>query len=357
MIAVQAMADTDADTQLEYFIAHVQLLLDGKTMEGLGVWARRFGALRQISEFEFCQRLANAIRTADLPEYGLGVVRYGEGWLYDRMGRWQDAVRAYEASLAAFRRAGIPLDATLLCQIGSVYQDQGDWQAADEAYRQALAAASDEHTRALVLNNSGNLALLRHDLATAEQNYGEARELLRDDDPYNFAAATHGLAAILLDRGRLQESQDLQVECLALFQSLDDMHGVGSAVGGIATAQLYAGRTREAIHNYEQALQIFLQIADHVGATRTLGNLAIAHQELAEYDTALEYLGQAIEGYREVGDRHGEATALVNLARLHDAGSDPANARAAAEAARSYCEKNGFADELRRLPPGLAAPG
>src|SRR5690349_10531705 len=114
------MSDSDTAEQLEYFIAHVRLVLDGRTMQGLDVWAQRFSELRRISEYELCERLANAIRSADLPNHGLGAVRYGEGWLYDRMGRWPEAVAAYEASRAAFRQAGIPLDATLLVQIGSI---------------------------------------------------------------------------------------------------------------------------------------------------------------------------------------------------------------------------------------------
>jgi tetratricopeptide (TPR) repeat protein len=345
--------DTDVGEELEYFIEHVRLLLDGKTMEGLSVWAQRFSELRQISQFELCQRLANAIRTADLPEHGLGVVRYSEGWLYDRMGKWQEAIKAYKASLTAFQHAGIPLDATLLTQIGSIYQDQGDCPAAEEAYQQALAAATDAHARALTLNNLGNLALSREDATTAEQHYSEARELLRDHDKRNFAAATHGLAAALLDRGLLQESQDTEVECLGIFQALGDMHGVGAAVGGIATAQLYAGRHREAVHNYEVTLKIFLEATDHVGTTRTLSNLAIAHQELGDYDTALEYLTQAIDGYREIGDRRGETAALVNLARLHDRNNDSAAARTAANVAKAACEQYGFPQELRRLPPAL----
>ena len=252
------MPDRDTDEQLEYFIAHVRLLLEGKAMEGLDAWARRFTELRQISEFELCQQLANAIRTADLPPHGLGIVRYGEGWLYDRMGRWTDAVAAYRSSLQAFRHAGIPLDTLLLTQIGSIYQDQGLWPAAEEAYEQARDAASDEHARALVLNNLGGLALTRGDLEAAEQHYSTARDLLRDRDQRNFAAATQGLAAVLRDRGRLADSQAMQLESLAVFQSLGDSNGIGSAIGGIATTQLYAGHYREAIHNLEAALSIFL---------------------------------------------------------------------------------------------------
>jgi len=348
------MSDNESAEQLEYFIAHVRLILDGTTMQGLDVWAQRFSELRQISEFDLCQRLANAIRSADLPEHALGVVRYGEGWLYDRMGKWPEAVKAYEASLAAFRRASIPLDATLLMQIGSIHQDQGDWPKARDAYQAAVTAAADDpHGLGLAHNNLGGLALISDDLTAAEQHYAEARDLLRDRDKRNFAAATHGLAGVHRDQGRLQEAQDLDVECLATFQALADMNGVAAAVGGIALTHLYAGQPQVAIHNLEIALQISLDGKDHVAVNRTLSNLAIAYQELSEHGTALDYLHQAIDGYREVQDRHGESVALVNLARFLFANGDTVAAAQARDVARAMCERYGFLQELRRLPPEL----
>lgn len=351
------MPDNADHDHLEYFVEHVRMRLEGRTMEGLDVWARRFSELRQVSEFELCQWLASAIRTTDLPGYGRGVVRYAEGWLYDRMGEWQRSIAAYENSLQEFERAGMPLKATLLTQIGSIYQDQGDWGVAEDCYEQALSAASDEHTRGLVLNNLGNLALARDQFATAEGYFEEARELLRGADKRNFAAASHGLAVVAMSTGNFQRAQDLHVECLALFQSLGDFFGIGSAIGGIATVHLFAEKYTAAIHNYEAALQIFVDI-DPAATAKTLGNLALAHQELArtegsEYDTALGYLHEALAGYREVGDRHGEATGLVNLARLHRLREDSSAAIDCAEAAKIHCATYGFASELQRLPSDL----
>ncbi|MEU0543897.1 tetratricopeptide repeat protein [Nocardia sp. NPDC005978] len=351
------MPDSADHDHLEYFIEHVRLLLEGKTMEGLDVWARRFSDLRQESEFELCQWLVNAIRTCELPGYGLGVVRYAEGWLFDRMGEWQRAILAYEASDEEFEKSGVPLKATLQTQIGSIYQDQGRWDRAQSSYEHALESAPDEHTKGLVLNNLGNLALARDQFTTAEAYFGQARELLREIDERNFAAASHGLATVAMSLGNYQRAQDMHVECLTAFQSLGDAFGMGSAIGGIATVHLYAEKYPAAIHNYEAALQIFVEI-DPAATAKTLGNLALAHQELArteggDYGAALDYLDEALAGYREVGDRHGEAAGLVNQARLHNLRGDSAAAEESAEAAKNYCTTYGFESELRRLPPDL----
>ncbi|MRH92270.1 tetratricopeptide repeat protein [Nocardia sp. SYP-A9097] len=350
------MNDSELTEQLESFIEFVRRKLDGKSMAGLDVWAARFGELRQSGQYELCRQLAHAIRTTIDPKdhQDVGVVRYAEGWLYDRIGEKRNAIKAYTASLVAFRKAEIPLDSTIMCQIGSVHQDRGDWEKAGLTYQVAIACARDDHDRGLALNNLGNLAVQKDNLPTAEEHYRAARELLRDIDKRNFAAATHGLAIVLLGLEEPQQSQDMHAECVHLFQALGDYSGVASAVGGVANAQRSASHPREAIHNYEQVLRIDMNWAlDPSIGVQTLTNLALAHQDLGEFETALQYLSDAIPGYNDLGDRRGETSALVNLVLLHQLRGDHAAAEQAAADARTAAERYGFPDELRRLPPGM----
>ncbi|WP_433664575.1 tetratricopeptide repeat protein [Nocardia sp. CA-128927] len=345
------MDDQALDVQLDMFIEYFRRLLDGKSMVGLEVWATKFSQLRQNGEFELCRKLAHALRTRiDAQEHETGVARYAEGWLLDRIGKKQSAIEAYEASLKAFQQAGIPLDSIVQCQIGALYQEQGEWQKADEKYHEAIESARDDHDRALVLNNLGNLALQNNDSA-AEQHFRDARELLRDNDTRNYAAATHGLAAALLSRNEPQQSQDMHLECYRLFQELGDASGSAAAIGGIGMAQLSAGHPRVAIHNFERVLQMDGDSAldPHIGV-QTLTNLAVAHQELGEYDAALGYLSIAIAGYADLGDWRSYIAALVNLARLHNLCGDQAATEQTTAKAMRAAEKYGFPEDLRRLP-------
>ena len=151
---------------LTYFLEYVHLQLESRPIDGLRTWSERFTQSREEGRYDLCQRLLRAVKGYDLPAYGLGIVRYGEGWLHDRTGYWQEAIAAYEDSLKALHAAGMSkLDVELWNNIGSLYQDQGHWAKAERAYRQALAIAEqqdNQHGRAQVLNNLGNLYLAQN---------------------------------------------------------------------------------------------------------------------------------------------------------------------------------------------------
>jgi len=115
--------------ELTYFQEYVRILIQKEPIEGLRVWSQRFTQYRENGQYRLCQRLLQGIKSSDLPLYGLAVIRYSEGWLYDRIGLWQESIAAYEASMKAFQDADIPVvDIVLLANIGSMYQDQGLWR-------------------------------------------------------------------------------------------------------------------------------------------------------------------------------------------------------------------------------------
>jgi len=119
-------AATKTCDELTYFLEHVRLLVQKEPLEGLRVWSERFTQYREDGQYHLCQRLLTGIKSSDLPPYGLAIIRYSEGWLYDRTGHWQESIAAYEASMKAFQNAGMPVfDIVLLANIGSMYQDQG----------------------------------------------------------------------------------------------------------------------------------------------------------------------------------------------------------------------------------------
>src|SRR6266702_2276392 len=104
--------------ELTYFQEYVRILVQKEPIEGLRVWSRRFTQYREDGQYHLCQRLLKGIKSSDLPLYGLAIIRYSEGWLYDRIGLWQESIAAYEASLKAFQTAGISaVDLVLLTNI------------------------------------------------------------------------------------------------------------------------------------------------------------------------------------------------------------------------------------------------
>jgi len=307
----------EADVALRHFVEQVRLLLGRDPIEGFRVWSALYTELAQGGLYDVCEELLLMVKGMDLPPYGLGIVRYGEGWMYDRSGHWNEAITAYEAALAAFDGANMPMQTEILTQIGSLYQDQGDWVRAEEVYDRALAVAADDHSRALILNNLGGLCALRGDQEQARRHLMAAKATFdTTDDRYNYAAAGVGLASVLRDEGRLQDSVDQLAEAVLIFRDLGDAKALATAVAGLALTYHMAGRRPEAAQTYRTALEVFVSIKDRSGIAKTLANLALLSADAGDKDEALAYLEQAVAEYQEIGDRHGEALAVDQITRL-----------------------------------------
>src|SRR5579863_1097209 len=352
MRKLQPMSVQNCD-ELNYFLEYVRLLLQNKPIEGLSVWADRFTQYRKEGQYHQCFRLLQGIKSTDLPSYGMAIVRYSEGWLYDRIGRWQEAIAAYKASLHIFQKENMPIDIELWGNIGSLYQDQGLLDEAEKVYLDALAVTEQRQNkrgRGLILNNLGGLYLLRHETEKSAQCFEEAVHIFRDmGDQYNYAASQVNLGSVWRDQGRLQDALNSYLASLQVYQQLGDLHGVASGMASIAFLYQFSQHTEEARAMYQQAFTLFDSIGDHVNMTKTLGNLALMEQEEGNLEQALEYFEQALAGYRDTGNRRGEAMLLVNLARLHTLRGDAEQAATLASQARILSETFDFKDQLTRL--------
>ena len=339
--------------ELNYFLEYVRLLLQKKPIEGLSVWSDRFTQYRQNGQYHQCSRLLQGIKSADMPPYGVAIVRYSEGWLYDRIGRWQEAIAAYKASLHIFQKENMPIDIELWGNIGSLYQDQGLLDDAEKVYLDALVVTEQRQNkrgRGLILNNLGGLYLLRHETEKSALCFDEAVHIFRDvGDQYNYAASQVNLGSVWRDQGRLQDALNSYLASLLVYQQLGDSQAVGFAMASIAFLYQFSQHTREARAMYQQALSQFDAVGDYVNMTKTLGNLALMEQEEGNLEQALTYFEQALAGYRDTGNRRGEAMLLVNLAHLHTLRGDREQAVALASQAQILSEAFDFKDQLTRL--------
>jgi len=344
---------TEVDSRLRHFAEEIRVLVEQDPIEGLRRWSEFFTMLRRTGQYDLCHEFLHVIKSMELPRYGIGIVRYSEGWLYDRSGQWKEAINAYEAAQKAFMASGLPLTVEVLAQIGSLYQDQGIWEAAEDAYNRAITFADqheDGHGRAAILNNLGGLWALRNENRRARRYFEEAKEKFTAcGDRYNEAAATVGLAGVLRDEGRLQDSSDRLGEAISIFQELGDGHGLATSVASLALTYHVANKLPEARHNYQAAMQIFTAINDRASIAKTLANLALVNQDMQETDTAVFLLEQAIAEYQEIGDHHGETIAYVNLARLHKIRNDRDGMAAAAATAAQLSSEHGYLDQQERL--------
>ncbi|MBI3395704.1 MAG: tetratricopeptide repeat protein [Spirochaetia bacterium] len=115
--------------------------------------------------------------------------RFRLGWIYQKMNRQDEAIRAYESVLRIQS-----CHAKALNNMGNAYLEKGEKAQAAEDYRRALQC---DPKMFLALYNLGNLAYEGGDVARAEDLFRRALAI----EP-RHARALHNLAVVLTDERR-----------------------------------------------------------------------------------------------------------------------------------------------------------
>jgi tetratricopeptide (TPR) repeat protein len=289
----------------DHFLAKLTLRVDRDPLGVLGEWGERFTVLRERADYEGCRQLLQGAKGWDsLPAYARATILYAEGWLYDRLGEVEAALRAHTRAHEAFGQAEMSeLSPSLLTQIGSLHEDLGNYEVAREKYELALSLASTDDERGRIEINLGVLAMLERNLAAAGKAYRRALELIPSTDERNIAAARHGLANALQAEGRFAEAQGEFVEAERRFRSIGDRLGSAVCEGSLGVLEIIAGTPSTAIALLRYSLTIFQQHSDVRRSAATLNNLAIAHNQAGDLLAAASLWRQSEAVYLELGQK------------------------------------------------------
>ncbi|MBW3542102.1 MAG: CHAT domain-containing protein [Planctomycetes bacterium] len=313
-----AVARTDVRSQAEL----VELI--GETLRRQGKTAAANEALSQAAALY--EGLA-----AESPHGPDGVTRLAAALarlrlLYQRMGRWPQAIAAGER-LAALRQdelgAGHPHTTEARMALGGLYGMAGQYTRARPLLEEAVAYWRER----------------------TERNAADRRSSLE------LARALNNLAAVERALGRLDEAERLFREGLDLrrkFLEADDVE-LAHSYNNLAAVELARGRFRSAIGFYERALEVCKRRGERAAglASGTLLNLAVAYRSQGQSDRALEYCTQSLELLKaEFGDATPAAAAHYNLLSVLERGRRRyARALELGRQALGICEQNGLAQQ------------
>jgi tetratricopeptide (TPR) repeat protein len=112
--------------------------------------------------------------------------------------------------------------ASTLNNLGNVAYSRGDLARAEQYYQQALAIfeklAPNSLDVATTLNNLGNVARNRGDLARAEQYYQQALAIYEKLAPNSLDVAVNNLGTVAYSRGDLARAEQLYQQALAIYE-------------------------------------------------------------------------------------------------------------------------------------------
>ncbi|WP_052889466.1 tetratricopeptide repeat protein [Thermogemmatispora carboxidivorans] len=241
------------------------------------------------------------------------------GYVYRRLGQWDEALRCYQASLAYHRQQGSRAwYANLLNSIGHVSRLQGR---IDEALRYCLLGlrVREElwrqgkwNERAVGLSHStlAPLYLATGDLPQAEQHLRQAWECYAQvGDRSGLAATLNRLGQVALLKGQLEEADTLSTQAEALVSGFDAEVSIASQLmrGRVAAAQ---GDWPTAVGRFQRACEQARQVQDRAQLATGLVELMGALEQLGRHEEAEAAWQEARAIAEEAGDRwllgHGE---------------------------------------------------
>jgi DNA-binding SARP family transcriptional activator len=231
-----------------------------------------------------------------------------------RRGRWQDLLASQQIAVAAAMRLG---DTRALSQahyyLGYAYALLGDYEACEPQVRQALA---------------------------------ECREI---GDRAHEAHVLNGLADILQEQGRLDESLELLLDGLRMVKAVGHWWAQGTLEMNAGEAYTRLGKYDVALTHCQRALGLHREAGNPSGAAIALRIMGQIHGKLGSYDQARTCFEQAVAGHRDLEEPLSEAVTLDEFGDTLTAAGDAGAATAAWQSALAIFEglENARADHIR----------
>jgi len=253
-----------------------------------------------MQEFEHGQRIAR--------EHGLGslVVKFhnGYGAIYDRLGRYDQAVAEFGEGLNGAREMGLTSDiAHFLVNIGEASLLMGDAAQALALETQAeamIAQLPDEQRFPIDVYYNLAQAQARNGLMEeAERSYRRSLEAATScGNAISEVEARVRLAAILADRGQQQEALAVTYEALRLSRECGFALQEVACLLECGRIEQAMGRLEDATTHFEQAVEI--AESHHMGdlLPPALESLSSAKAAAGRFDEAYQFLLKSVTAAR-----------------------------------------------------------
>jgi len=280
-------------------------LLRGHALFALGRWSEA------VRAYEECAELRD---TATLPEALLGQgkaeVQRGSRLALPLL----LAARDRFEGLGALRRL-----AEAQYWIGGVHEDAGHADEAREAFERGRAVAFDVGDRrweGLCAYGIGRLQAQRNDHAGAADTEEEALRLLeREGSRLDIAKVCAGLGGNLLELGRTEEAEAYLGRAASEARATGAMGVLASALYNLASLRRQSGRVPDAIPLFVEALTAFEEQEQYEYASRCAAWLAFGEWALGRENEGDRYARRASALLVHVGGPALRARALRHLGR------------------------------------------
>ena len=202
--------------------------------------------------------------------------------------------------------------------LGDVCERLGRTDDARRAYRRALAAATRPRDISRIRRQQARVEERAGRYRSAFRLYGDALRAVESagpDEDDERAAAQLGRSFIRWQQGQLEDARRLAELALARAEAKGATQQMAQAHLQLEMACGELGLPGRAEHA-EAALQLFAAAEDYLGMANLLLNLGVSAYNESDWETALDWFESAADAYRRAGDVIGEAIVTNNRAEI-----------------------------------------
>ncbi|MDQ3610047.1 MAG: tetratricopeptide repeat protein, partial [Actinomycetota bacterium] len=234
------------------------------------------------------------------------LVHQATGDVLTVLGRYRDALLAFEQAAAICPAADGPFLAMLEHRLADVHHRLGAWDVADSHLTSALdllAPGGDPAMRARVLADAALVAHRRGDALAARSAANRALEAATSADDHAALAQAHDVLGVLAsERDDVEEAERHLRDSLGHAARLTDPSYRCAALNNLALLQAAVGRPAEALATAREALRLGLEQGDRHRAAALHTNLADLLHDTGEQDEARRHLTSAARLFAGVDD-------------------------------------------------------
>lgn len=251
---------------------------------------------------------------------------YYVAYTLNHLDRYEEAAEAAKKGRPLAQSTGNRnLEAYLLDELGSSFNNRGERKQALDIFLEALKLRSDADPigRSMTLSNLGiaywGIGDRRKALDYMEQFVSvlhETGEVLKESTTLGNMCVLHN------DLGEYKQAMELCSKALEMKREIKDIGGQATTLSNTGNIYGNLGDYQKALDLYRQALAIHNSLKEEHGAAIVINNIGWAYGQLGEYEKAIEYYTQVIESFRKRGNNGGRAKLYnnigVNYAKLND---------------------------------------
>jgi tetratricopeptide (TPR) repeat protein len=309
------------------FLRRAEQERDAETAAQLYLQQAKFRLLKgDLAQAEACLRAADAlIQTVEPQETRehLNAMRLNSlGGVYQRLGRFEEAVAAFTKSAEIEEKSGSERgQAMILNSLGGVFQRLGRFEEAVAAFTKSAEIGeklNDHRHLAMVLNSLGGVfqRLGRFEEAVAAfTKSAEIGETLGDQR--HLAMVLNSLGGVYQRLGRFEEAVAAFTKSLEIREAQNDQQGLAMVLNSLGGVYQRLGRFEEAVAAFTKSAEIGETLHDQRHLAMVLNSLGGVYQRLGRFEEAVAAFTKSAEIGKTLHDQRHLAMVLNSLGGVY----------------------------------------